>query len=399
MRGKGEGTIYKRSNGTYVGQYYASGKRKTVSGKTRKEVQQKLNKALVEIQEGLYVDSSNMKLGNFMKDYLESYKKNSIQLSTYKNYVDTMEKHVYTDKLADMEIGKITTDVMQKFYNRKVQEEGMSSKMVRDVKVILNGGFKNARKRGLIAKNPNEDVELPRKVTREFTPPTVEDVKKFLEYEKQNSIYYPLFRILILTGLRRSECLALQKKNINWMTGEITLTHSLGYIRNEGVQPESKRKSIYVLKEDMKNLASKNSVFVDEETLYSLKKLIRWQESNKKAHKDIYFNKIIFITSDNRFKYVENDLLFTKEDGDFISGRAVLEWFHRDLQKCGIQRCRIHDLRHFFGTNVLNVTNDIILTSKLLRHGNVSTTTNIYLHANKEKKLQASKDYQAMLGI
>lgn len=399
MRGKGEGTIYKRPNGTYVGQYYALGKRKTVSGKTRKEVQQKLNKALVEIQEGIYVDSSNMKLGNFMKDYLESYKKNSIQLSTYKNYVDTMEKHVYTDKLADMEIGKITTDVMQKFYNRKVKEEGMSSRMVRNVYVILNGGYKNARKRGLISKNPNEDVELIRKVTREFTPPTVEDVKKFLEYEKGTSIYYSLFRILILTGLRRSECLALQKKDINWETGEIMLTHALGYIRNDGIQPESKRKSIYVLKEDMKNLASKNSVFVDEETLCALRKMIRWQESNKKAHKDIYFNKILFMTSDNRFNYVENDLLFTKEDGDFISGRALLDWFHRDLQKCGIQRCRIHDLRHFFGTNVLNVTNDIMLTSKMLRHGNISTTTNIYLHANKEKKLQASKDYQAMLGI
>lgn len=395
---RGNGTVYERY-GKFVGQCYDKGKRRTVTGKTRKEVQQKLRKLMVEIEEGRYVDSSKMKLGAFMKDYLESYKKNSIQLSTYKNYVDTMEKHVYTDKLADMELGKITTDVMQKFYNRKVQEEGMSSRMVRNVYVILNGGDKNACKRSLLSKNPNEDVELIRKVTREFTPPTVEDVKKFLEYEKGTSIYYSLFRILILTGLRRSECLALQKKDINWETGEIMLTHALGYIRNDGIQPESKRKSIYVLKEDMKNLASKNSVFVDEETLYSLKKLIQWQENNQKAHKDIYFNKILFMTSDNRFKYIDNDLLFTKEDGDFISGRALLDWFHRDLQKCGIQRCRIHDLRHFFGTNVLNVTNDIILTSKLLRHGNISTTTNIYLHANKEKKLQASKDYQAMLGI
>lgn len=395
---RGNGTVYER-NGKFVGQCYDKGKRRTVTGKTRKEVQQKLRKLMVEIEEGRYVDSSNMKLGSFMKDYLESYKKNSIQLSTYKNYVDTMEKHVYTDKLADMEIGKITTDVMQKFYNRKVKEEGMSSRMVRNVYVILNGGYKNARKRGLISKNPNEDVELIRKVTREFTPPTVEDVKKFLEYEKGTSIYYSLFRILILTGLRRSECLALQKKDINWETGEIMLTHALGYIRNDGIQPESKRKSIYVLKEDMKNLASKNSVFVDEETLCALRKLIQWQESNQKAHKDIYFDKILFMTSDNRFEYVDNDILFTKEDGDFISGRALLEWFHRDLQKCGIQRCRIHDLRHFFGTNVLNVTNDIMLTSKMLRHGNISTTTNIYLHANKEKKLQASKDYQAMLGI
>lgn len=398
MRGKGEGTIYKRPNGTYVGQYYALGKRKTVTGKTRKEVQQKLNKALVELQEGSYIDSSKMKLGAFVKDYMDNYKKNEVQLSTFTSYEETLETHVYNDVIAEVELGKITTDTMQKYYNRKIKD-GMSSRGVRYIKSILNGAFKNGCSRKLINSNPHDNVTMPRKTKSEVIPPTVEDVKKFLEYEKLSSRYYGMYRVLIVGGLRRSECLALQKKDINWETGEIMLTHALGYIKNNNIQPELDRKKIYVLKEDMKNKASKSSIFVDEETLTALKKLIQWQESNQKAHKDVYWNKILYLTADNRFKYVENDLLFTKEDGDFISGRAVLDWFHKDLKKCGIPRCRIHDLRHFFGTNVLQATNDLFITSKMLRHKQISTTANIYLHTDSEKKQIAAEKYKAMLGI
>ncbi|MBQ3163275.1 MAG: site-specific integrase [Lachnospiraceae bacterium] len=395
---RGDGTIYER-NGKFVGQCYDNnGKRKTVTGKTRKEVQQKLRKLLVEIQEGRYVDSSKMKLGAFIKDYMENYKKNEVQLSTYTSYVETLETHVYNDVIAEIELGKITTDIMQKYYNRKIKD-GMSSRGVRNVRTIINGAFKNACSRKLINSNPNDHITMPRKVKHEVVPPTVEDVKKFLEYEKENSIYYGLYRVLIVTGLRRSECLALQKKDINWETGEIMLTHALGYIKNNNIQPELDRKKIYVLKEDMKNKASKSSIFVDEETLIALKKLIRWQESNQKAHKDVYWNKILFMTSDNRFKYVDNDLLFTREDGDFIYGRTLLEWYDKDLDICGIPRCRIHDLRHFFGTNVLQATNDLFITSKMLRHKQISTTANIYLHTDNEKKQLAAEKYKAMLGI
>lgn len=50
MRDKGEIAIYKRDN-YYIGQYYMNGKRKTISAKTRKEIQQKLSKIHVEMKE------------------------------------------------------------------------------------------------------------------------------------------------------------------------------------------------------------------------------------------------------------------------------------------------------------------------------------------------------------
>jgi len=50
-RANGEGCIYRRSDGRWVGQYYVSpGKKKAVSGKTQREVVIKLRNALRELE-------------------------------------------------------------------------------------------------------------------------------------------------------------------------------------------------------------------------------------------------------------------------------------------------------------------------------------------------------------
>jgi len=43
-RGRGEGSIYRRNDGRWVGQYEVGAKRRYVYGKTRKEVASKLTK-------------------------------------------------------------------------------------------------------------------------------------------------------------------------------------------------------------------------------------------------------------------------------------------------------------------------------------------------------------------
>jgi integrase len=47
-RGRGEGSIYRRKEGRWVGQYEVGGKRKYIYGRTRKEVATKLTKAMAE---------------------------------------------------------------------------------------------------------------------------------------------------------------------------------------------------------------------------------------------------------------------------------------------------------------------------------------------------------------
>ena len=388
-RGKGEGTIYQKGD-RWIGQYYThDGKRKTVSGAKRREVQEKLNKALVELDEGRYIDTPKVEVGDFIKDYMETYKKQEIAATTFSNYCEFMEFYLYKNPISHIELGKVTTDKLQRYYN-DMTKTGLSGRTVRQVHSIINGAFKNAVKRKLIHENPNKEVTLPKKARVEITPPSIDEVKKMLEYSREHDDpMYGLWRLLALTGCRRGEVLAIQKKDINFETGEIVLRYSLGYLGKGEIKDGTDRKHISVLKQDMKNKASRGSVYADSETMEELKKIIRKQSENREKCQGYYHDKVLFLSSDNRISEVDNDLLFTKEDGDFISGRSVLDCFRKLLENCDLGHYRVHDMRHFFATNILAQTGDIALTSSMCRHKQISTTANIYVHHYTDRKVSA----------
>jgi hypothetical protein len=61
-RGPGEGSIYQRKDGLWVGQYVAQGKKRYIYGKTRKAVAQRLTKTVADCEQGIVFDAENMAL-------------------------------------------------------------------------------------------------------------------------------------------------------------------------------------------------------------------------------------------------------------------------------------------------------------------------------------------------
>ena len=65
-RVKGEGSVYQRGNGRYVGEYEdANGKRRYVSGKSKGDVSAKLRKAIADREAGIALVES-LTVGAFM---------------------------------------------------------------------------------------------------------------------------------------------------------------------------------------------------------------------------------------------------------------------------------------------------------------------------------------------
>lgn len=75
-RGRGEGSVYRREDGTWCGQvslgYDASGKRirKTVYGKTKKEVLQKIRELQQDAANGVPVKPENITLASFLDAWI-----------------------------------------------------------------------------------------------------------------------------------------------------------------------------------------------------------------------------------------------------------------------------------------------------------------------------------------
>jgi integrase len=71
-RGRGEGSIYRRKDGRWVGHYEINDKRRYVCGKTRAEVAAKLAKAIAQRNAGLVFDSAHLTVTEYLDRWLVS---------------------------------------------------------------------------------------------------------------------------------------------------------------------------------------------------------------------------------------------------------------------------------------------------------------------------------------
>lgn len=80
-RSNGEGTIFKRNDGRWTGQITLDlgneqYKRKTVYGKTQKEVKDKLEYLRMECRQGRVIETSDMPLEEWLHIWITNYKPN-----------------------------------------------------------------------------------------------------------------------------------------------------------------------------------------------------------------------------------------------------------------------------------------------------------------------------------
>src|SRR5215207_4435295 len=89
-RGNNEGSIYRRKDGYWVGQYgvQTGTGRKThyIYGKRREEVREKLAKTIADRDGGFIFDDENMSVGEYLKRWLNDSVRGSVRASTYASY-------------------------------------------------------------------------------------------------------------------------------------------------------------------------------------------------------------------------------------------------------------------------------------------------------------------------
>src|ERR1700680_4919060 len=118
-RGHGEGSITRRKDGRYQAALTLENhKRKYIYGKTRKEVQDKLNKALYEQKLGTLAIGPEQTLKMFLEKWLEQVCKLTMRPNTYKEYRSAINCHLIP-ALGHIKLQKLTIGDLQAFYAEK----------------------------------------------------------------------------------------------------------------------------------------------------------------------------------------------------------------------------------------------------------------------------------------
>lgn len=90
-------------------------------------------------------------------------------------------------------------------------------------------------------------------------------------------------------------------------------------------------------------------------------------------------------------KWVENDRLFIKKNGEPQHPNTTYEWLKRFCKKNGIPFHGLHSFRHLFCSLLVNQGVDIVTVSGALGHSNVTTTSNIYCHILENSRAKVSE--------
>lgn len=126
-KGHNEGSIRKKKNGLWEGRYTvgysAEGKQiqKSIYGKTRSEVSQKLNEIILSLNNGTYISDNNITLSEWLRLWLKDYASVTIRPSTYSSYVGYIDNHI-SPEIGGIKLKTLTTEKIQLFFNEKYKK-------------------------------------------------------------------------------------------------------------------------------------------------------------------------------------------------------------------------------------------------------------------------------------
>lgn len=352
-RGDGEGTIFHRSDGRWVGAVsLGPGRRKKqFYGKTRREVQEKVKQALRELEQGIAIDQPEPTLEAFMRSWLE--RKRDIRVSTRVKYDQLMRVHILP-ALGQFTLKKLTPRVIQNFLYEKL-EDGLATKSVSMLHGLLHLVLEEALNLDLVSRNVCDRVKAPKIVSRKSVALNQEQLLRLLQAAEGERLE-KFVMLLIATGMRRGELLALKWDEIDFDNRVLRVRRTLDYVYGHG----------YV-ENDPKTEKGLREILLP---VFIVEMLLNHYEDQRQMKEK-------YGTRWNDMGYV-----FTGLYGGRLNPRYILKMYARLLEKAGLPHIRIHDLRHSYSTLMAAMKVQGKVVQEILGHSDYRLTMNVYTHVD-----------------
>ena len=222
-----------RKDGRYQGYILRNGEKKYLYGNTREEVATKIKIYLKEdsIPKRKKKNNQAPLFGEYVQNWIELYKKPNLKPYSMASLTTSLKPAL--EAFRDKRINSIDTDdIQQLLLNIKAERQ-------RDIcRTNLNQLFKKAVSQGILKKNPCEAVEIKKHKISKRNALTLEEQTLFLA-EAEKTKLSVLYQLLISTGIRIGEALALHKSDVDFDACTITINKNAVFIGGKRIEQNS----------------------------------------------------------------------------------------------------------------------------------------------------------------
>lgn len=335
-------------------------RRKTVSARSKTEVNDKLRQLRVKYQDGTYADTSAWTFGQLAERCLE-LKKGSSKPTTYAAYRYAAErlKPLYPTALRKLRLLHVDD------FGQKLTASGLAPSYVHRILGVLKQMLRYAVKCELLTARWLDDIKLPSVPGPDPSAYELSQAMRLLEASRG----HPLEALVVLaltSGLRRGELLGLHWSDIE----ELDDGGAIIRVRRNVVQPGKE-----LIVQEPKTEASNRSVHVGPFTAQVLKDHHSRQTVDRA-----------------NTPCVNPNIVFASEIGDYLNTWRVYPPLKAIAKAAGVDYKGLHVFRRTSASLLIKQHVDAKTVSQRLGHSNVAFTLRHYQHVFKAQQASAVLD-------
>ena len=355
-------------------------KRQYVYAKTLKDLRELEKEIAQDKNDKIKVEAKYVTLNDIF-DIWKNIKR-GIKDTTFSNYIymyNTFVSYSFGTKF----ITQIQKSDVKRFYNSLVEDKGLKIATVDNIHNIIHQLFDLAVDDNYIRINPSEKAlrelkqveELKSKKKHALTKAEQDLFLNYIIHSKQYEHWYPIFAVMVGTGLRVGELTGLRWCDIDLEKGIINVNHTLVYYTH---RIEDFKDGAYYTINSTKTSAGTRIVPM----LDSVKEAFLIEKKRQEAQ-EIHCVSVIDGYS---------DFIFVNRYGNVHNLSSINKAIQRITRDCNFEQVEKHGksskvllphfsshiLRHSFATRCVEAGVSVKFLQDCLGHADISTTMNIY---------------------